>query len=295
MLKERLLKKMFLLTLSMLIILSICTIPTINDKNLLRTNLEIESITGLNTNNIYLLNKDNFLVKTEVFIDDKKVDNKVKDIINYLTINNSKIPKGLNGYLDKNLKVLNISLEEDILEIDFSKELKEDEITITGVVYSLLEIKGIDRVKIKKEGKDLSNYNRYLDKSIGINNKYLYHGRKDIKKVVIYYLDNINNDFYFVPVTKYLSDKRDKIEIIVDELKNNKELVSVMNNKVELIEYSLDANSMFLNFNKELLDSNEDITNKVLDEVAYSVFESYDINTVMFEVNGKRLDYRKRN
>lgn len=295
MLKERLLKKMFLLTLSMLIILSICTIPTINDKNLLRTNLEIESITGLNTNNIYLLNKDNFLVKTEVFIDDKKVDNKVKDIINYLTINNSKIPKGLNGYLDKNLKILNISLEGDILEIDFSKELKEDEITITGVVYSLLEIKGIDRVKIKKEGKDLSNYNKYLDKSIGINNKYLYHERKDIKKVVIYYLDNINNDFYFVPVTKYLSDKRDKIEIIVDELKNNKELVSVMNSKVELIEYSLDANSMFLNFNKELLDSNEDITNKILDEVAYSVFESYDINTVMFEVNGKRLDYRKRN
>lgn len=295
MLKERLLKKMFLLTLSMLIILSICTIPTINDKNLLRTNLEIESITGLNTNNIYLLNKDNFLVKTEVFIDNKKIDNKVKDIINYLTINNSKIPKGLNGYLDKNLKILNISLEEDILEIDFSKELKEDEITITGVVYSLLEIKGIDRVKIKKEGKDLSNYNKYLDKSIGINNKYLYHERKDIKKVVIYYLDNINNDFYFVPVTKYLSDKRDKIEIIVDELKNNKELVSVMNNKVELIEYSLDTNSMFLNFNKELLDSNEDITNKILDEVAYSVFESYDINTVMFEVNGKRLDYRKRN
>lgn len=295
MLKERLLKKMFLLTLSMLIILSICTIPTINDKNLLRTNLEIESITGLNTNSIYLLNKDNFLVKTEVFIDDKKVDTEVKDIINYLTINNSKIPKGLNGYLDKNLKILNISLEGDILEIDFSKELKEDEITITGVVYSLLEIKGIDRVKIKKEGKDLSNYNKYLDKSIGINNKYLYHGRKDIKKVVIYYLDNINNDFYFVPVTKYLSDKRDKIEIIVDELKNNKELVSVMNNKVELIEYSLDANSMFLNFNKELLDSNEDITNKILDEVAYSVFESYDINTVMFEVNGKRLDYRKRN
>ena len=72
MLKRKALRKIFITTLSMLIILTIYTIPTTQKPNILRTNLEIEDITNLSTDKIYLLNKDNYLVKTDVFIDSNK-------------------------------------------------------------------------------------------------------------------------------------------------------------------------------------------------------------------------------
>ncbi|MBR3145726.1 MAG: hypothetical protein IKF47_00530, partial [Bacilli bacterium] len=69
MIKKKALRKIFITTLSMLIVLTVYTIPTIKKDNVLRTNLEIEDITNLSTDKIYLLNKDNYLVKTDIFID----------------------------------------------------------------------------------------------------------------------------------------------------------------------------------------------------------------------------------
>ena len=43
--QNKLLRKIFILSLSMLIILTIYTIPTLSNNNVLRTNLEIEDIT----------------------------------------------------------------------------------------------------------------------------------------------------------------------------------------------------------------------------------------------------------
>ena len=37
-----------------------------------------------------------------------------------------------------------------------------------------------------------------------------------IPKVVIYYKDIVSNTSYDVPVTKYLNDEREKIDIIID-------------------------------------------------------------------------------
>ena len=54
--KNLLLRKVFTITLTVFIILSVFTIPTIKEHNVLRTNYEIETITSLKTTNIYLLN-----------------------------------------------------------------------------------------------------------------------------------------------------------------------------------------------------------------------------------------------
>ena len=68
MIKKKALRKIFITTLSMLIVLTVYTIQTIKKNNILRTNLEIEDITNLSIYKIYLLNKDNYLVKTDIFI-----------------------------------------------------------------------------------------------------------------------------------------------------------------------------------------------------------------------------------
>lgn len=289
MLRQKALRKIFITTLTMFIILTIYTIPTTQNIKVLRTNLEIKDITNLGTDNIYLVNNNNLLVKTPIFIDSK---DKIKNIINYLTIDNNKIPVSLNGYIPKDTKLLDYYLDEKYLTLNFSKELnnsKNKDLMISGITYSLLELSNIEKISILIDNKPVYIN---LDKSIGINNEYLYTNRNNLTKVTIYYLDNDN---YYVPVTKYLNNDKEKIEIIIDELKStNKNLISYLNEKTKLIDYKEESNVLFLNFNEYLEDPNKEVTEKVLNEIAYSVFDSYNVNMIMFEVNSKKIKYINR-
>ena len=292
MLKRKALRKIFITTLSMLIILTIYTIPTTQKPNVLRTNLEIEDITNLSTDKIYLLNKDNYLVKTDVFIDSNK---KIEKIIEYLTINNNKIPSNLNGYIPKNTKLLNYNIESNSLLLNFSKEFKNssiEEMMITGIVYSLLELPDIKEVSIQVENNFYKNYTN-LNKDIGINKNIMYTNRKDINKVVTYYLDK--EDTYYVPVTNYLNDNREKIEIIIDSLKETKKgLISYISDNTKLLNYQEDNNLLILNFSKELKNKNTNSEEKILNTISYSVFDNYDVNMVLFQIEGETYKYIKR-
>lgn len=295
MLKKKALRKIFITTLSMLIILTIYTIPTTQKPNVLRTNLEIEDITNLSTDKIYLLNKNNYLVKTDVFIDSNKIDKKINSIINYLTIDNNKVPNNLNGYIPKNTKLLDFNIESNSIVLNFSKEFtnsNNEEIMITGIVYSLLELPDIKEVSFKVEDKFYKDYNN-LNKDIGINKNILYTNRNNINKVVTYYLDESDN--FYVPVTNYLNDTREKIEIIIDSLKETKKgLISYINDNTKLINYLEENNLLILNFSKELKNDNSISEEKILNTISYSVFDNYDVNMVMFQVEGETYKYIKR-
>jgi len=293
MLKKKALRKIFITTLSMFIILTIYTIPNTNKEKVLRTNLEIEDITNLNTDSIYLLNKDNYLVKTDIFIDSNKLDKKIKKIIDYLTIDNNKVPIGLTGYIPKDIKLIDYNIEANSLVLNFSHEFNSnEELIITGIVYSMLELDEVNEVSLLINNKPYKDYNN-LTKRIGINKDILYTNRKDIEKVVIYYLDKTDN--YYVPVTKYLNSNKDKIEIIIEELKNTKDnLISYINYNTELLDYSYDANLLVLNFSKELKDDNKESLDKILNTISYSVFDNYDVNMVMFKIEGETYKYIKR-
>lgn len=291
--RTKIIKKIFNTTVTMFIILTIFTLKTTSNSNVLRTNVEIDDITNLTTNNIYLLNKNNLLVKTKVFINNKK-NKEIESIIKYLTITNNKTPVGLKTYIPKNTKILNYKLENNTLIIDLSKEFlstANKQLVITGLVYSLLEIKDIDNIMLQVEGKPIEGYNEVLNKNIGINNEFLFNSRYDISRVVIYYVDKIDNKTYFVPVTKYLNDTREKIEIIIDELKeNNNNLISYLNDNAKLINYREEGNVLYLNFNEYLIDSNDEVSKDIMKTIAYSVFDNYNVNVVCFETNSKRVD-----
>ncbi len=293
MLKKKALRKIFITTLSMFIILTIYTIPNTNKEKVLRTNLEIEDITNLNTDSIYLLNKDNYLVKTDIFIDSNKLDKKIKKIIDYLTINNDKVPIGLNGYIPKSIKLLDYNIEANSLVLNFSHEFNSnEELIVTGIVYSMLELDEVNEVSFLINNKPYKEYNN-LNKKIGINKDILYTNRKDIDKIVIYYLDKTDN--YYVPVTKYLNNNKDKIEVIIEELKNTKKnLISYINYNTKLIDYKEDNNIFVLNFSKELKDDNTVSEDKILNTISYSVFDNYDVNMVMFKIEGETYKYIKR-
>lgn len=301
MLKKRALRKIFITTLTAFILLVLYSIPNINkDEEVLKTNLEVEYITGIGTNNIYLLDKNNYLVKTKILLDTSDKKEQIKLLLKNLTKNsNSKFPEGLTAPIPENTKVLSINYDEEYVSIDFnSKLLKLDDLLkermIESIVYSIMDLGNIKGVIISVNDEVIEGYEKVLDKSIGINKKYDIKSRENINKVVVYYLEDINDNKYYVPVTKYLNDSRDKVKIIVDELTSSyiyePNLMSFLNSNAELIDYKEQENIMTLNFNNAIFDSNSKVEEEVKYTLAYSIFDNYDVNQVLIQVDGKNIE-----
>ena len=312
MLRKKALRKIFITTMSLFIIMTIYLIP-LTEKTL-ETNLEFEYITDLANSSIYLLDDNNYLVKTKVLLDEELLEDNIKNIISNLTVSsNSKFPDKLNAIIPKNTKLNNITIEDDIVTLDFSKELLniDEELStklIESIVYSITELDSITKVNIMVESTPLETYPNSnkkiimpLTRDIGINNEYTYNTLDNITKVVIYYGEDINNNIYYVPVTKYLNnnDNKDKIDIIVEELTTSyiyeDNLRSILNENVELIDKEIiDEDLLILNFNSALFDNNSTIKEEVLYTLSYSVFSNYDVNTISFKVDNKDIETVKR-
>ena len=312
MLRKKALRKIFITTMSLFIIMTIYLIP-LTEKTL-ETNLEFEYITDLANSSIYLLDENNYLVKTKVLLDNEKIEDNIKSIINNLTISDeSKFPDNLESIIPKKTKLNSINIESDSVTLDFSKELlKVDEDLSTklieAIVFSITEIDDINNVNITVESTPLETYPNSdkkliqpLTREIGINNEYTYNTLDNITKVVIYYGEDINDDIYYVPVTKYLNnnDNKDKINIIVEELTTSyiyeDNLKSILNENTKLIDKELvDDDLLILNFNNALFDSNSKIKEEVLYILSYSAFANYSVNTISFRVDGQDIETVKR-
>ena len=305
MLRKKALRKIFITTMSLFIIMTIYLIP-LTEKTL-ETNLEFEYITDLANSSIYLLDDNNYLVKTKVLLDNEKIEDNIKSIINNLTITNeSKFPDQLKAIIPKNTKLKTITVDNDLVTLDFSKELLNiDEglsvKLIEAIVYSITELDNITKVNIEVDSLPLETYPNSnkkitlpLTRDIGINNEYTYNTLDNITKVVIFYGEDIDEDIYYVPVTKYINnnDNKDKIDIIVEELTTSyiyeDNLRSILNENVELIDKEIiDSDLFILNFNSALFDSNSILKEEVLYTLSYSVFANYDVNTISFKVDNK--------
>lgn len=296
MLITKIINKIFRTTLIMFLILTVFTITNESKEKVLRTNLEINNIKDMDKTKLYLLSNNNYLVETNVYINSDKLEDKINKIIEYLKINNNKIPKGLNGYLTKDIKINNINLEDNNMKIIFSKEflnIKDKELVIEGLVYSLLNLDEINSIEVLVENNYLENYEYKLNKNVGINKQYILKNRKDVNKINLYYYNKINNIEYLTPVTKYINDKRKKIEIILDELINNipNNLISYMDDKVKLKEYKEENDLIILKFNENFIGENKDLNKKIINQIALTIFENYDVNTVLFQENDEKIEY----
>lgn len=304
MLKRRALRKIIITTFSLLTVFAICIIPnSLNSKdNFLDTKIDLEYVNNLGTNEIYLLGPNKYLVKTNVLLETDNINTKIRSILDYLTIQKSdKLPTGLSGIIPMNTKVNNVEIKESIVTIDFSKELLEvkeelEERLIEAITYSIINIDGVEAIKIKVDGNLLTELPKtkkklpeLLNRNFGINKVFDVDNLNSIQKVTLYYLDKISNQNYYVPVTKYLNDDREKINIIIDNLSSNyiyeSSLVSLLNQNTELINYEIEDEIMTLNFNNSIFTHD-----KILEEVTYTIKESvcstYPVKSVILEVEG---------
>ena len=304
MLRKKALKRISLTTLVLFIMLVTFSFDMLSqDKN---TNLdEVEYVSNLNTTHIYLLNKDNYLVKVDILINPEEVSEQALEILKNLYTSNKKY-NNLKGLIPSNTKINKIDYVNNTLIIDFSSDLLKvnkdlEEKVIESIVYSLLEIKGVNNIQIKIDGKIVNKLEKsnitlpdILDNSFGINKTFAINSLKDIQSVVLYYVFNNDNSDYYVPVTKYINSREDKVKIIIDSLKgsftSSTNLKSYLNYK-DIKDYSLDNDILTITFNS----LNDENLESVTYTLACSVFDSTDIKKVIFEVKDKIIAVRLNN
>lgn len=311
MIKTKAIRKIFTTTLSMFIILCVFSLMTINLDNTLKVNLEINDISGIGNGYVYLLSKNDYLVRKNIYLDSDDNVLNIKKALSYLIeSDNNKYSNELMGVIPKGTKINEVICGDDLVTIDFSKEILSVSIghekhMISSIVYTIMDLVDVEGVSILVDGELLRNYpntgevfGSVLNKSIGINNRYDITSRKDINRVILYYVDLIDEEIYYVPVTKYINDDREKVKIIIEELKSSYlsevNLMSFLNSNVKLIDYQIENDIFLLNFDNYLFDSNDKILEEVMYTISYSIFDNYDVNMVMFLVNGEEVNHIMR-
>ena len=311
MLKRMSIKKIMVSTSAILLLLIIYLIPD-NRKEIELKNKDIEYTYNNITDTIYLIDKNDYVSRTNIASCNCSDIDKAKDLIDGLTIGGKKsniIPNGFRSIIPPDTSILDITLEDKVLTIDFSKEFLdvsevEEEKMIESIIYTLTSIKGIDKIIIKVEGNILTNLPHskkiipsVLDRSYGINKEYELTTINNIDSYTVYYVNKYNDSNYYVPVTKYINKEEiEPVKVIIKELSSSPiyetNLMSHLNAGVVLNDYELEGNNLKLNFN-ELLLSDPD-SNKILEEVIYTIGLSMNdiynnLETVSFYVNNNEV------
>lgn len=294
MLKKKALRKIVITTFVLFIVLTICMIPSNKDE----IKKEYRYIDTKDVS-VYLLNPNDQLTKVDFKVEDGSIKDIVKEIINKLTISNdASIPDKFKQLIPKNIKLIDIVLDEGILCLDFSKDFynikKEDiEKVVEAVSYSLLDLPNINGISIYVDKENISSYYsnipEVITKEFGINKRFYINDLSLVSKVVVYYLDNEDDNYFYVPITKYVSDDRDKIKIIIDELSSNyiyeSNLISLLDKNIKLLNYEIVNDTMIIDFNNCIYLGDD----RMLEEVIYSVFANYEVNGVIIQSNGEEI------
>lgn len=305
MLKNKLKKRLFLIISSLFIILILWLFPTKEKESQItekQTNKE-ESI-------IYLLDQNNYIGRVSVYLEEKDKEKQIKEIINYLTIkseNSNYIKEGFKPIIPQNTKLLSLSIDKDLVKLNFNKnffniEEKEEDKLISALIYSLTSIEGINKISIYIEGNILTklpNSGKYiepiLDRTYGINHVYDLTNIKGTSKTTIYYLSKYNDYYYYVPVTLINNNDKDKIEIIIDELSSKSVyqtgLISYLKN-IQKMSYEQKQDTLLIKLNSELFNTlNNNQIETILYSINLSIKDNYQVKKVIYNINNSYQTY----
>lgn len=309
MIKRIYIKKIIVSSVALFAFFLIYFIP--NNKEAINIKQEVEYVSmDIKTSPIYLLDQNNYLAKSEIAISGEKIEDIAEYLITALTIGDAledKIPSGFKAVLPSDTKILDISYTDNLLKINFSKDLLDtskdmEEKIIESLIYTLTNINGIDKIMILIEGTILTKLPQNniilpstLDRNFGINKQYNVTNNKNISKTTIYYVNKYNDYEYYVPVTKIDNDSRDKIEIIIDELSSRNlyktNLMSYLNSNTKVLSVTETDEQLVIEFNDYIF--NDIDTKDILEEVIYticlSIEDNYNVKEVIFKVENEEI------
>ena len=313
MLKKRSIRKILISTSVLFAAFLIYIIPSENKNKQVSIKQEIEYVDKtVKTHPVFLLNSKNMISRAVVYVSSENVtvEKRVKELIELLITSGpleNRIPSGFRAIIPSDTKINNIHFENNLLKLDLSKELidveQDKEIkVIEALVYTLTTIEEIKDIILYVDGDILtklpkSGYNlpSTLNRKIGINKEYLLTSTKDINSITVYYIDKHNEDYYYVPVTKYANDSREKIHVIIEDLATRSiyqtNLMSFLNSNTKLLETQLTSDIMELKFNEYIFADMEE--KKILEEVIYtiglSINDNYDVKELVIAVHDEQI------
>ena len=291
MLKDMIKRKIIILFLSLSIFILTILFPEIKPVTF-NTSLSY----NVGTIPLYIENKDRNVSLIKVPINESDTIKKAKEIISYLTIgseNASYLPDTFLPTIPQNTRINNIKIDNNIMLIDFNEKFlllsKENARgTIEALVYSLLEIANVEGIVIYVNNELLttipntSESLKYpLTRKIGTN---IISKITDIKNTIqttSYYLANEKDYSYYIPVTTIQNSNKNKIEIVIEELKSQPHiktnLISYLNASTQLTNYELLEEEIKLSFNN-LID--EEILEETTYVISLSLRDTLDIKKV---------------
>ena len=311
MLKRKVLQKIMVTTIALFALLLIYVIPSRQVNETLNVEETLEYVDEQATSEIFLIDHNDYVARTLVAVNEENnIETKVREIISILTIGSggeNKVPNGFKAMIPEGTKIISLLYQDGLLKINFSKDLldvkKEDEEKLVeSIVYSLTSIEEIKNIIIYVEDEPLTKLPQTnitlpatLNRSFGVNKKYEFTSLNDITDVTIYYINKYNEDYYYVPVTKYMNSEDSKINIIINELSTgpvaDTNLMSFLNSNTKLLAVEELEDTLNLEFNNYIL---SDIENqKILEEVVYSIClsveDNYDVEQVAFYVGEEEI------
>lgn len=255
-----------------------------------------------NYHDIYLLDKNNYVSKTTISVKSIEKEKLAKDLLNSLIINGvnkNKLPSSFKAVIPEKTTVDKVKIDNEHILVSFSenilKEEKNKDKMIECIVYTLTSIQNVKYVNILVNEKENNYFKNEYTRDIGVNKKIDITSLNDINNVTIYYVSKNNDVSYYIPVTKYMNSKEDKVKIIIDELSSKSSyesnLMSYLNYETKLMSYNIEDKDLNLYFNEAILNSKED--NKILEEViysiSYSIKDSMEVSNIHFFVNDKEF------
>lgn len=304
MLKKGIIKRITISSLALVILLITYFFPTKLESEFPQT----LSYSDIKTSAIYVLDKNQYVSRINMKVNNTETIEKTKEVLNLLTIKSKEseyLPTDFYGVIPVGTKLNDISLDKGLLKLDFSKELLNttkdmERKMIESIVYSLTELSEIESVLLFVEGSQLQElpYSKeklppILNKEFGINKVYDIDSIKNTTKTTIYYGSKTKDTFYYVPITYIENNPQEKVEVIIEKLKTSplyeSHLISYLHANAEMTNYEILEQEIKLSFNNYLLD---DLTSgNVLEEVKYTIFlslrDTYNIEKVEFNVENE--------
>lgn len=299
MLKKRALRRIIISTLALFVLLLIYVFPKSDELDIPNEIIFTNEITIP----IYTVDQNNLVARTNII---KKENDDITYIINVLTKKSNYSNYLMTNFLPiipENTKLINYSLNDKVLKLNFSKELlnvneNDEEKMIESLVYSLCNLKDVDKIIIFVENQKLNELPHSkkklpasLDKNYGINKVYDINTFKSVTKATIYFMSEYENNYYYVPITKITNDSQNAVEIIINELKSTptyeNNLISFLNASYTLKNYELLENEIKLSFDNNMLLSlkNNDLLEKVKYSIELSLKDTFNVENVVINFN----------
>lgn len=257
---------------------------------------------------LYLIDKNGYVVSQSMNL--PKTESVAKQALEYLVANGpveEMLPNGFRAVLPADTQ-MTVNIEGGTATVDFSKEFatykKEDEKRILqAITWTLTQFDSVKKVKLQMNGEPLEEMpvngtpiGEELSRDDGIN--FDHSDVVDItntKAVTVYYLGGEEGSYYYVPVTRRVSNKiRNNAAAIVNELIEGpayaSNLLSDFQADVKLLDDpKLEGGKLTLNFNESIYGSFEEkmVSEHALNSLVLSLTEQEGIESVALMVKGE--------